>query len=194
MIKIAIIIGSTRPGRKAEAVARWVHGIAAKRTDAAYSLVDIQDFNLPLLDEPAPASRNQYSKDHTKRWAAEIAQYDGFVFVTAGVQPRDERRVEECDRLPLRRMEQQGGGLRRATAAWAARGPSRTCASSWARSRSPTSARPCTYPFSPTSRTSRTFKPQAMHERTVNAMLDEVVAWSGALQSVRAAKEVRSAA
>ena len=52
MLKVAIIIGSTRPGRKAEVVARWVYDIASKRSDAAFEIVDIKDFNPPLLDEP----------------------------------------------------------------------------------------------------------------------------------------------
>ena len=52
MLRIAIIIGSTRPGRNGEAVAKWVYEIAQKRTDAEFELVDIKDFNLPLLDEP----------------------------------------------------------------------------------------------------------------------------------------------
>ena len=41
MIKVAIVTGSTRPGRNIEAVAQWVHGIARKRSDAAFELVDI---------------------------------------------------------------------------------------------------------------------------------------------------------
>ncbi len=82
MLKIAIIIGSTRPGRKAEAVARWVYDIAAKRSDASFEVVDIADFDLPLLDEPIPPIMNQYSKPHTKAWAAKIASFDAFVFVT----------------------------------------------------------------------------------------------------------------
>src|SRR5438067_2486160 len=61
MLKVAIIIGSTRPGRKAEAVARWVYDIAAKRSEASFEVVDIAAFNLPLLDEPVPPSMNQYS-------------------------------------------------------------------------------------------------------------------------------------
>ena len=52
--RIAVIIRSTRPGRNGEAVAKWVHEIAKKRTDAEFELVDIKDFNLPLLDEPVP--------------------------------------------------------------------------------------------------------------------------------------------
>src|SRR5580693_5195854 len=82
MLKVAIIIGSTRPGRKAEAVARWVYDIARKRSDAAFEIVDIKDFNLPLLDEPVPAAMGQYSQPHTKAWAAKIEQFDAFVFVT----------------------------------------------------------------------------------------------------------------
>lgn len=82
MIKIAIIVGSTRPGRKADAVAAWVHGLATQRKDAEFEIVDIKDFNLPLLDEPVPPSRGQYSQPHTKAWSAKIAAFDAYVFVT----------------------------------------------------------------------------------------------------------------
>ena len=82
MLKIGIIIGSTRPGRKAEAVAKWVAELAKKRTGAEYELVDIKDYNLPLLDEPIPPSQGKYSKEHTKVWSAKIDSLDGFVFVT----------------------------------------------------------------------------------------------------------------
>lgn len=82
MTKIAIIIGSTRPGRRGEDVARWVLDGASKRVDATYELVDLLDFPLPHLDEPLPAAMNKYEHDHTKEWSAKIAQYDGFIFVT----------------------------------------------------------------------------------------------------------------
>ncbi|HEX8891310.1 MAG TPA: NAD(P)H-dependent oxidoreductase, partial [Pyrinomonadaceae bacterium] len=82
MIRIGIILGSTRPNRNGEAVAKWVDEIAQKRTDAEFELIDIKDFNLPLLDEPIPPSMGQYSKEHTKAWAAKIGSFDAFVFVT----------------------------------------------------------------------------------------------------------------
>jgi len=82
MIDTAVIIGSTRPGRKGEAVARWVHRIAEQRNDARYALVDIAEFDLPLLDEPIPASMGRYTEPHTKAWSACIARFDAFVFVT----------------------------------------------------------------------------------------------------------------
>ncbi|MFG2107633.1 NADPH-dependent FMN reductase [Micromonospora chersina] len=43
MTRIGIIIGSTRPGRNGETVARWVHEIASQRDDAQYELVDTYD-------------------------------------------------------------------------------------------------------------------------------------------------------
>src|SRR5262249_1363550 len=82
MLRIAIIIGSTRPGRKGEAVAKWAYEIAQQRRDAEFELVDIKDFNLPLLDEPVPPSLGQYTHSHTKKWAAKIASFDAYVFVT----------------------------------------------------------------------------------------------------------------
>lgn len=61
MLRIGIIIGSTRPGRRGEAVAKWVYEIAQKRSDAEFEIVDIKDFNLPLLDEPMPPMLGQYT-------------------------------------------------------------------------------------------------------------------------------------
>jgi NAD(P)H-dependent FMN reductase len=81
MVKIQIIVGSTRPGRNAPAVAEWVRELASQRHDMEVELVDIADYNLPLLDEPVPPSLGQYSKDYTKKWAAKIAEADGYVFI-----------------------------------------------------------------------------------------------------------------
>ncbi|GAA1125250.1 MULTISPECIES: NADPH-dependent FMN reductase [Streptomyces violaceusniger group] len=82
MLKIAIILGSTRPGRNGAAVAQWVFDIARRRTDAEYELVDIDDYRLPLLDEAVPPSLGQYSQPHTRAWAEKIASFDGYVFIT----------------------------------------------------------------------------------------------------------------
>src|SRR5213593_3917738 len=112
MLKIGIITGSTRPNRKSLDIAKWVLEAARKRSDAEYELVDIKDFELPLLDEPTPPSMGKYEQPHTKRWAAKIASLDAFVFVSPGVQPRHSWSVEERDRLSLRGMESQSGGIR----------------------------------------------------------------------------------
>jgi NAD(P)H-dependent FMN reductase len=82
MTKIGIILGSTRPNRNGEQVAKWVLEIASNRDDAEFELVDLRDYPLPHLDEPLPASFGQYQNDHTREWADKIAAFDGFVIVT----------------------------------------------------------------------------------------------------------------
>src|SRR2546428_11034091 len=82
MLKIGIIVGSTRPGRKAAAVAKWVHDILKSRKDAEFEVVDIEDYKLPLLDEPVPPIMHQYGQPHTKRWSEKIASLDAYIFVT----------------------------------------------------------------------------------------------------------------
>ena len=79
--KIAIITGSTRPGRVNDSVANWVAAELAARTDATFEVVDIADFNLPLLDEAYPAAYQNYQADHTKAWSAKISEFDGYIFV-----------------------------------------------------------------------------------------------------------------
>jgi len=64
MTRICIIIGSTRPNRNAEHVARRVRGIAAQRDDAGFELAGLRDYPPPHLDEPLPPSLGQYHNDH----------------------------------------------------------------------------------------------------------------------------------
>ena len=82
MTRIGIILGSTRPNRNGEQVAKWVYDIASRRSDAEFELVDLRDYPLPHLDEPLPPAMGQYQNDHTKAWAEKIASFDGFVIVT----------------------------------------------------------------------------------------------------------------
>jgi NAD(P)H-dependent FMN reductase len=80
--RIGIILGSTRPGRRGEPVARWVMEQAGRRSDARFELIDLADYPLPHLDEALPPSTGQYQNAHTQEWAATIGRFDGFVFVT----------------------------------------------------------------------------------------------------------------
>lgn len=83
-MKIAIILGSTRPGRFGAQVADWVMDQVAGRDDAEYELVDLADYDLDLLNEPTVpgAAKRQYDNPKTRRWSETIDGFDGFVFVT----------------------------------------------------------------------------------------------------------------
>ena len=95
-VRIGVIIGSTRPGRVGDQVARWVIEQSSARHDAEFELVDLADFALPHLDESAPAALGQYANDHTKAWAAKVDSFDGYIFVTRGaLRAMTEGRVTE---------------------------------------------------------------------------------------------------
>jgi len=81
-MKVQVILGSTRPGRNGAAVAEWATEIIKGRSDVEVELVDVAEFNLPVLDEPMPASSGQYANEHTKKWSAKIAEADAYIFVT----------------------------------------------------------------------------------------------------------------
>lgn len=87
MPKIALIAASTRTPRVGDDVTRWVQTVLAESlpTDITIEPVALADFNLPVFDEPImPAmvpAYGSFTHDHTKRWTAAMASYDGYVWV-----------------------------------------------------------------------------------------------------------------
>ena len=81
---IAIVIGSTRPGRLGADVADWVARQAKDRDFADYEVLDVAEFDLDLLNEPTipGAANREYDNEKTRRWSRTVDEFDGFVFVT----------------------------------------------------------------------------------------------------------------
>lgn len=75
MLKIGIVLGSTREGRVSPQVGEWVKELADKRGDANYEIIDIADYSLPLLGEPGGDASGAAA------WSEKIAEMDGFVFI-----------------------------------------------------------------------------------------------------------------
>lgn len=83
MAHVQIIIGSTRPGRLGKPLADWLYeSVKDNYADTTFELVDIAEYNLPLLDESNLPAMQKYEQAHTKKWAETIAKADGYVFVT----------------------------------------------------------------------------------------------------------------
>ncbi|HVZ30007.1 MAG TPA: NAD(P)H-dependent oxidoreductase [Asticcacaulis sp.] len=80
--KIAIVIGSTRQNRFGDKPAHWLHGLARARPDAAFEVVDLRDYPLPFFDEPASPIMATPTRPEVAKWAAKVAEFDGYVFVT----------------------------------------------------------------------------------------------------------------
>jgi len=185
-IKIAIIIGSTRPGRNGEAVAKWVYGIAKRRTDADYELVDIKDFKLPHLDEPIPPSLGQYGKPHTQAWANKIASFDAFVFVTPEYNHSTSGALKNAIDFLYKEWNNKAAGFVSYGSAGGARAVEHLRLVMAELQVATVRAQVMLSLFTDFENFS-TFKPAANHEAEVNSMLDQLVAWGGALKTVRAA-------
>ncbi len=82
MLKLHVIIASTRPGRIGLPIGNWAHAQAKAHAKFEVTLVDLKEVALPLLDEPKHPRLQQYEHAHTKAWSATIAAADAFVLVT----------------------------------------------------------------------------------------------------------------
>jgi len=184
MLRIAIIIGSTRPGRKGEAVARWAYDIACKRADAEFDIVDIQDFNLPLLDEPSPPSMGQYTHEHSKRWAAKIASFDAFVFVTPEYNHATSGALKNAIDFLYGEWVNKAAGFIGYGGTSAARAVENLRLIMGELQVATVRAQVGLSLFTDFENFS-VFKPAAMQEQYVHTMLDQVIAWGGALKALR---------
>lgn len=184
MIRVGIILGSTRPNRLGESVAAWVHDRVRSRTDAEFELVDIRDFDLPLLDEPVPPSQGKYSKDHTKRWAAKIASFDAFVFVTPEYNHSTSGALKNAIDFLYAEWNNKAAGFVSYGSAGGVRAVEHLRLIMAELQIADVRAQVTLSLFTDFENFS-TFKPASQHEKTLNTMLDQLVRWSEALRSLR---------
>jgi NAD(P)H-dependent FMN reductase len=187
-VRIAIIVGSTRPGRKAEAVAKWAYSLAKNRADAEFEIVDIKDFKLPLLDEPVPPSMGQYSQPHTKAWANKIDSFDAFVFVTPEYNHSTSGALKNAIDFLYREWNNKAAGF----ISYGSAGGTRAVEQlrlimgelqiADVRAQVRLSLYTDFVDFVD-------FKPAVGHEEELNTMLQQVIAWGRALNTVRKSQE-----
>jgi NAD(P)H-dependent FMN reductase len=188
MLKVAIILGSTRPGRNSESVGRWVYDLAKKRSDADFELVDIKDFNLPVYDEPNSPLMGPYTKEHTKTWSARIESFDAYVFVTAEYNHGIPGALKNAIDFLYKEWNNKvagfvgyggAGGVRSVEQLRLVMAELKVAS---VRSQVQLSL------FTDFENYTK-FKPAPFQEKSVNTMLDEVVAWGGALKALRTKKD-----
>jgi NAD(P)H-dependent FMN reductase len=184
MLKIAVIIGSTRPNRVGASVARWVYDIAAQRSDAEFELVDIADFNLPLLDEPLPPSMGQYSQPHTKAWAAKIAPFDAFVFVTPEYNHGPSGALKNALDFIYAEWNNKAASFVSYGSAGGARAVEQLRQVASELQIAHVRAQVMFSLFTDFEEMSK-FTPHPRHEAEVDTMLDQLIAWGGALKTLR---------
>ncbi|WP_127504006.1 NADPH-dependent FMN reductase [Actinoplanes solisilvae] len=184
--KIGIILGSTRPGRNGEAVAKWVLDRAAQRDDAEFDLIDLLDYQLPHLDEPIPPSVGQYLNDHTRAWSERIAGYDGYIFVTPEYNHSTSGALKNAIDFLYGEWNNKAAGF----VSYGAQGGTRAVEHlrlvmgelQVADVRTQVS-----FGLYADFVDYTTFQPGEQHEPVLNTLLDQLIAWSKALRTVRVA-------
>jgi NAD(P)H-dependent FMN reductase len=186
-LRIGIVVGSTRPGRVAPQVAEWVReNASAHAADVEFEIVDLADFPLPHYDEPESPIRGTYRHDHTIEWAREIARYDGFIFVTPEYNHSITGPLKNAIDYIYREWNDKaaaivsygyGGGLRAAEQLRLILGEVQIA-----------DVRQQVGLFMAHDFEDHQPKPGPVAHAQLKALVDQVVAWSGALRTVREAK------
>ncbi len=167
-----------------EAVSRWVYETALQRNDAEFELVDIQDFNLPLLDEPVPPLMGQYSKPHTKAWAAKIASFDAYGFVTPEYNHATSGALKNAIDFLYREWNNKAAGFVGYGSAGGTRAVENLRLVMGELQVADVRSQVMLSLYADFE--DNVFKPHPRHEKAVNDMLDQVIAWGGALRTLRA--------
>ena len=177
-LKIGIILGSTRQGRVSPQVGEWVKGIADKRADADYEIVDISEYNLPFLGttdgtEPGIAAWNQ-----------KLASLDGFVFVVQEYNHSITGALKNALDFAREAWNDKAAGIVSYGSTGGARAAEHLRGILGELKVADVRTHPTLSLFTDFENGS-VFKPADLHQTNMTAMLDEVIAWSGALKTLR---------
>lgn len=184
MLQLGIIIGSTRPGRVGVDVARWIFDVATRRSDCRSTLIDIDDYSLPLLDEPVPPSMAKYSKAHTIKWAATIDAVDAFVFVTPEYNHGTSAALKNALDFLYREWNNKACGFVSYGSAGGVRAVEQLRLTMAELQIADVRAQ-VILSLANDFENMKRFKPNDQHAKAANMMLDQVVAWGEALRTVR---------
>ncbi|MEH7453288.1 NADPH-dependent FMN reductase [Gottfriedia acidiceleris] len=177
-LNVGIILGSTRQGRVSPQVGEWVKGIADKRGDANYEIVDIAEYQLPFLGttdgtEPGIAA-----------WNEKLNSLDGFVFIVQEYNHSITGALKNALDLAREAWNNKAAGIVSYGSTGGARAAEHLRGIMGELMIADVRVHPTLSLFTDFENYT-TFKPADLHLNNVNAMLDQVAAWSGALKTLR---------
>ncbi|GAM15803.1 NADPH-dependent FMN reductase [Mesobacillus selenatarsenatis] len=177
-MNIGIILGSTRQGRVSPQVGEWVKGIADERGNVNYEIVDIADFELPFL------GTTDGSEPGIAAWNEKLASLDGFVFIVQEYNHSITGALKNALDFAREAWNNKAAGIVSYGSTGGARAAEHLRGICGELKIADVRTHPTLSLFTDFENGTE-FKPQALHLDNVNAMLDEVEAWSGALKTLR---------
>ena len=178
MLKIGIVLGSTREGRVSPQVGAWVKELADKRGDAEYQIIDIAEFKLPLLGEAGGDASGAAA------WSAQINGCDGFVFITQEYNHSITGALKNALDYLRDEWNNKAAGIVSYGSVGGARATEHLRGILSELSVAHVRVHPALSLFTDFENGSD-FKPKDVQADSVNQMLEQVISWSTALKTVR---------
>lgn len=183
-LKIGIVIGSVRKGRNAEVVANWMYDFASKRNDAEYELVDLANYKLPFLGEELPVERQEVANTAIKAWSDNMAAFDGYIFVT----PEYNHAIGGALKNALDYLNPELNNKAAGFVGYGSLGGTRAHENMrliLGELQVADVRTAVTFSLMSDFENMSIFKPADYHTSNANTMLDQILAWSGALKTLR---------
>ncbi|SDN30258.1 NAD(P)H-dependent FMN reductase [Psychrobacillus sp. OK028] len=183
-LKIGIVVGSVRKGRNAEAVSKWMFNFASKRNDADYELVDLINYRLPLLGQEIPSEQEEEANSAIKNWSEKMDTYDGYIFVT----PEYNHAVGGALKNALDYLNPELNNKAAGFVGYGSLGGARAHENMrliLGELQVADVSTAVTFSLMADFENMSLFRPAAYHEGNAHKMLDQLLAWGGALKTLR---------
>ena len=180
-LKIGIVQGSVRVGRNGDAVAKWMYDFAEKRNDAEYEIVDLANYNLPFLGS---ANAQADAEGQIKAWSEKMASFDGYIFIT----PEYNHAIGGALKNALDFLNPELNNKAAGFVGYGSLGGTRAHENLrliLGELQVADVRTAVTFSLMSDFENMSVFKPADYHADNANTMLDQVLAWSGALKTVR---------
>jgi len=176
-LNIGIITGSTREGRVSPQVAAWVKEIADKRGDANYTIIDIADYNLPLLGTAeAPGAAE---------WSRNVAAQDGFVFIVSEYNHSISGALKNALDYLRTEWNNKAAGIVSYGSVGGARATEHLRGILGELLVADVRVHPALSLFTDFKENGTIFDPAEVQVDSVNQMLDQIIPWAAALKTIR---------
>ena len=190
-LRIGIILGSTRPGRRGDQIAAWVLESARAHGGADYELIDLAEYELGNLDEAGNPSHQQYQHPHTRAWSELIDAFDGYVFLAPEYNHSIPGALKNALDYVYREWNDKAAGII-SYGGWAAGvRAAQALRLVLAELQVATVRTQPAIALHPAFATGG-FVAQEGLDTAVRGMLDQVLAWAGALRGVREARQLEA--
>jgi NAD(P)H-dependent FMN reductase len=189
MLKIGIVLGSVRQGRNGEAVANWMYDFATKRNDqdVSYELVDLADYKLPMLGEALPEDKQSKAEQIIQAWSEKMNSFDGYIFIA----PEYNHAVGGALKNALDHLKPEVANKAAGFVGYGSLGGTRAHENLrliFGELQVADVQTAVTFSLMTDFVDFTEFKPADYHAANANGMLDQVIAWSQALKTVRKEK------